>query len=84
MDLSDGEKFQIRSYDKGQEDLSAMKEEEQEGTKVRSREEKRIGDITLLSLETTSKAGSCRLGAVVEVELDKDGLAHTLRDNTPR
>ena len=38
----------------------------------------RIGDIVLLSYETKSKAGTYRLGVVVEVELEQDGLVRTV------
>ena len=38
----------------------------------------RMDNIVLLSYETKSKAGSYRLGVVVEVELEEDGLVHTV------
>ena len=38
----------------------------------------RIGNIMLLSYETKSKAGTYRLGVVVEVELEEDGLVRTV------
>ena len=39
MDLGDGDKFQIRSYERGQEVVSGRKGEEQEGTEVRGKEQ---------------------------------------------
>ena len=37
-----------------------------------------IGNNVLLSYETKSKAGSYRLGVVIEVELEEEGLVHPL------